>query len=108
MKVAVIMLTFIGLVSSAQAETGKASWYGPGFAGRRTACGQRFNPNALTAASKTHRCGSVVTVTNLRNHRSVLVTITDRGPFVRGRIIDLSKGAAAAIGMRGTDPVSVH
>lgn len=78
-------------------QNGGASWYGPGFHGRRTANGERFNQNALTAAHKTLKFGSLVRVT-YRN-RSVVVRINDAGPFVRGRVIDLSKAAAQAIGL---------
>lgn len=77
----------------------KASWYGPEFAGRRTSSGERFNPNQLTAASKTLPIGSVVRVTNVENGRSVNVRINDRGPYVRGRSLDLSRRAAQKIGM---------
>jgi len=77
----------------------KTSWYGPGFAGRRTSSGERFNPNQLTAASKTLPIGSVVRVTNVENGRSVNVRINDRGPYVRGRGLDLSRRAAQKIGI---------
>jgi rare lipoprotein A len=82
-------------------ETGKASYYGAGdgFNGKKTASGQTFNKNALTAAHKTLPFGTVVTVTNLSNGKSVSVTINDRGPYAKGRIIDLSEKAAAAIDM---------
>jgi len=76
-----------------------ASWYGPGFAGRPTSSGERFDPNQLTAASKTLPLGSVVHVTNVSNGRSVNVRINDRGPFVRGRSLDLSHRAAQKIGL---------
>jgi hypothetical protein len=76
-----------------------ASWYGPGFAGHRTSSGERFDPNQLTAASKTLPLGSVVHVTNVTNGRSVNVRINDRGPFVRGRSLDLSHRAAQKIGL---------
>ena len=76
-----------------------ASWYGPGFAGRRTSSGERFDPNRLTAASPTLPLGSVVHVTNISNGRSVNVRINDRGPFVRGRSLDLSHRAAQKIGL---------
>ena len=78
---------------------GKASWYGPGFAGRKTANGERFNPRALTAAHRTLPFGTKVRVTNLANGKSVVVRINDRGPYAGGRIIDLSKAAAGRIGM---------
>ncbi len=80
---------------------GRASYYGPGFAGRRTASGAIFHPERLTAAHRSLPLGTKVRVTNLHNGESVLVTINDRGPFVRGRQIDLSMGAARQIGMLG-------
>jgi hypothetical protein len=78
---------------------GLASWYGPGFAGRRTASGEVFDPAQLTAAHRTLPFGTRVRVTNLANGRSVEVRITDRGPFKPDRIIDLSRGAAEALDM---------
>jgi rare lipoprotein A (peptidoglycan hydrolase) len=92
-----------GVGQESQPETSghivKASWYGPGFSGRRTSSGERFNPNQLTAASKTLPIGSVVRVTNVENGRSVNVRINDRGPYVRGRSLDLSRRAAQKIGI---------
>jgi rare lipoprotein A len=90
--------------------SGVASWYGAAFAGRTTADGSSFNPNELTAAHKQLPFGSLVRVTNPRNGRSVVVEITDRGPFVAGREIDLSRAAAEAIGLRsqGTGRVGVE
>ncbi|MCW2783322.1 MAG: rare lipoprotein [Marmoricola sp.] len=87
-----------------------ASQYGvgDGYHGRRTASGEKFNTYALTAAHRTRRFGSYVTVTNLANGRSVAVRINDRGPFVRGRCIDLSRAAADAIGMGGLARVRVE
>jgi rare lipoprotein A len=79
--------------------SGQASWYGPGFHGRRTASGEVFNQNALTAAHRTLPFGTLVRVTNLSNDRQVVVRINDRGPYAHGRIIDLSAGAARAIGL---------
>lgn len=88
-------------------ERGTASWYGPGFNGKPTASGEKFNQSAMTAAHKTYPFGTVVRVTNLSNGRSVQVRINDRGPFVKNRIIDLSQGAAKKIDMiqAGTVPV---
>lgn len=80
---------------------GRASFYGPGFAGRKTASGAIFRPEELTAAHRSLPMGTRVRVTNLRNGQSVLVTINDRGPYVRGRHIDLSVAAARTIGMIG-------
>jgi peptidoglycan lytic transglycosylase len=85
----------------------KASWYGGNFSGHRTASGERFNPNSMTAASKTLPIGSIVHVTNPENGRSVNVRINDRGPYVRGRSLDLSRGAAHRIGLRGVAHVKV-
>ena len=76
--------------------TGKASYY---KSGKVTANGERFKPHGLTAAHRTLKFGTKVRVTNLRNGRKVIVRINDRGPFIRGRIIDLSLGAAKHIGM---------
>lgn len=82
-------------------EQGKASWYGPRFNGRRTASGERYNMNELTAAHRTLPFGTRVRVRSLVNGKEVEVRITDRGPFSRGRVIDLSRAAAEAIGMLG-------
>ena len=84
---------------SSFSEEGVAAWYGRKFAGRRTASGKRFNPEAMTAAHPSLPFGSRVRVTNLDNERTVEVTINDRGPTSPGRIIDLSLGAARKLGM---------
>ena len=81
-------------------ETGLASWYGDQFHGRPTATGERFDMNALTAAHKTLPLPGLVEVTNLANGRRIVVRVNDRGPFVDGRIIDLSRGAADALDLR--------
>lgn len=83
-------------------QQGKASWYGPGFHGRKTASGEIYNMNALTAAHKRLPLGTKVEVTNLENGKSVIVRITDRGPFHGDRVIDLSKAAAKQIGVIAT------
>lgn len=90
-------------------ETGIASWYGAAFHGNRTADGEIFNANALTAAHRTLPMPSIVQVTNLENGRSIQVRINDRGPFARGRIIDLSRRAAQLLGFEraGTTKVRV-
>jgi rare lipoprotein A len=80
-------------------ERGRASWYGPRFHGRRTASGETFNMHDLTAAHKTLPFGTRVRVRNLANGREVAVRINDRGPHVRGRVIDLSRAAAQQIGL---------
>lgn len=76
-----------------------ASWYGPKYHGRRTASGEVYDMYRLTAAHRSLPFGTKLRVTNLRSHRSVVVVVTDRGPFVRGREIDLSFAAAEKIGM---------
>ena len=90
--------------------SGQASWYGPGFDGRRTANGEVYNSNLLTAAHRSLPFGTKVRVTNMNNGRSVVVRINDRGPFSKGRIIDLSAGAARTINMidSGVAPVKVE
>lgn len=79
---------------------GTASWYGPRFAGRPTASGERFNPSELTAAHRTLPFGSLVRVTSERTGKSIVVRINDRGPFHGNRVIDLSEAAAEAIGLK--------
>jgi rare lipoprotein A len=101
--IASLLTAFLG---SADAEEGVASQYGR-EGGHRVACGGELNEGGLTAAHNTLPCGTRVRVTNKRNGQSVKVTITDRGPFVRGRVIDLTPAAAKAIGMNGTALVSV-
>jgi rare lipoprotein A len=81
-------------------EVGIASWYGPGFAWKRTADGERFDVNGLTAAHRLLPLNSFARVTNLENGRSVIVRINDRGPYFPGRIIDLSPRAAHELGMK--------
>ncbi len=90
---------------SSRSLRGLASYY---WQPQRVASGGWFNPNALTAAHKTLPFGTRVRVTNLRNGRSVVVRINDRGPFIRGRIIDLSKRAATVVGMRNAGVVPVR
>ena len=77
------------------------------FAGRRTASGERVSSGALTAAHRSLPFGTMVRVTNTRTNKSVVVRINDRGPFVRGRVIDLTPAGAHAIGMSGLAPVSL-
>jgi len=108
-------LAFIPLNSVANSDRnhslqGTASYYGGKFHGRKTASGERFNQEALTAAHKTLPLGTQVRVTNLRNGESVNVKINDRGPYHKGRVIDLSKGAARELRMinSGTAKVKVE
>ena len=106
MRIFVLSLcAFVCLEGAAQAQI--ATYYGQEFAGRRTASGETFNYNAMTAAHRTLPFGMRVRVTNSRNGRSIIVRINDRGPFVKGRSIDLSSGAARAIGMGSTADVHI-
>jgi rare lipoprotein A len=82
-------------------QTGIASWYGPGFHGKATASGDIYNQNDMTAAHQTLPLGSKVMVTNMENGRSAEVLVNDRGPFAKGRIIDLSYAAAQSVDMVG-------
>ena len=113
-----INLISLSLISQVQAKTkevspdfvqvGEASWYGPGFQGRKTANGERFNTHEMTAAHKTLPFNTLIKVTNLHNEATVVVRINDRGPFIRGRIIDLSKAAKEEIGMGGLAQVRLE
>jgi rare lipoprotein A len=91
-------------------ETGIASWYGADFHGKRTANGETYDMNVLSAAHRTLPLPSMVRVVNLRNGRSIAVRVNDRGPFARGRIIDLSRRAAQLLGFeqQGTTPVRIE
>ena len=102
-------MTFAPTGAAEAKQCAKASWYGPGFHGRTTANGETYNQNAMTAAHKGLKFGTKVRVTNQRNGKSVTLRINDRGPFVKGRIIDVSKAAAGKLGMRqsGVAPVCV-
>lgn len=91
--------------SSAMAQSGIASVYA--YSGEKTASGEKAHPGGLTAAHRTLPFGTKVKVTNKRNGRSVTVRINDRGPFVHGRIIDLTPAAARALGFSGLAPVEV-
>jgi rare lipoprotein A len=90
-------------------ERGMASWYGEQFQGRRTASGERFDMNAFTAAHKTLPFGTRVRVRHASTGKEVVVRINDRGPFTKGRVIDLSRAAAVSIGLiqTGVGPVVV-
>ena len=91
-------------------QTGEASWYGKGFHGKKTASGEKFDQNDLTAAHPTLPLGTEATVTNLETGKSVDVEITDRGPYTKGRDLDLSKKAAKEIDMTedGAAPVKIE
>lgn len=91
-------------------QLGVASWYGKYFEGRTTASGEPFDPTQLTCAHRTLPLGSVLRVTNLRNHKTVVVTVNDRGPVPEDRVIDLSQAAANVLGFsdQGLAPVKVE
>jgi len=91
-----------------EGEEGLASWYAGKFQGRQTASGEIFDTNKFTAAHKTLPFGTLVKVTNLDNGKTTVVRINDRGPFIPGRIIDLSRAAAVAIGMAGSGVARVR
>jgi len=105
--VSIVVTIFFSMLagSSATAETGIASVYA--YSGGKTASGERANPGGLTAAHRTLKFGTQVRVTNRRNGRNVVVRINDRGPFVRGRVIDITPAAARALGFSGLAPVTV-
>ena len=88
-------------------ERGLASWYGPRFQGKRTASGERFDTGAMTAAHKTWPFGTKVRVKSISTGKEVVVRINDRGPFIKGRIIDLSNAAAKALGFNGVHQVEI-
>jgi rare lipoprotein A len=94
--------------TDAPLETGIASWYGKPFHGRRTASGEVYDMHAMTAAHKTLPFSTQALVRNLANGREVVVRINDRGPFRRGRIIDLSRAAARALGIAGLAQVELR
>jgi rare lipoprotein A len=102
MKLKRLFFTLLGLssfvISVAQVQTGKASFYADKFEGIQTASGEKYRHNKLTGAHKTLPFGTKVRITNLANDKTVEVTINDRGPYVEGRIIDLSKAAAEELG----------
>ncbi len=120
MRRALAILVAVGLIAACSGnrkprtagvgyeEKGIASWYGPGFHGKRTANGEVYDMDAMTAAHKTLPFDLVVEVRNLDNGRSIRVRINDRGPFVRGRIIDLSREGAKQIGMLGPGTARVR
>ncbi len=89
------------------AQTVTATWYGKELAGNRTASGEIFKPNGLTAAHRSLRFGTCLLVGNPRTGKSVRVRVNDRGPFTKGISLDLSAGAARAIGMRSTQKVTM-
>lgn len=116
--VAVVCAVIVGVLtygdpkakSEAYTQRGSASWYGAEFQGKKTASGERFDADDMTAAHRKLPLGTKVEVTNLDNGKTVEVEINDRGPYAKGRIIDLSKAAAKKLGMTqdGTAPVEIE
>ena len=108
----VLILCFFFPLSSDSFENspqyGNASWYGGRFHGRKTASGERFDMHSFTGAHRELPFGTIIRVTNLRNGREVYVRVNDRGPFVKGRIVDLSRAAAKAIGFNGRGVIRVR
>lgn len=100
----VIMIAGVGAPAKANSQTGVASWY---QMGHTTANGEKYNPDGMTAAHRTLPFGTVVQVKNLRNGRTVRLRINDRGPFVGGRIIDVSRGGARQLGLIATGTARV-
>ena len=96
--------TFVTFSDAQAAGCGRASWYA---LTSRTASGERMNPNLMTAAHRSLRFGTKVKVTNANNGKSVVVRINDRGPFIKGRVLDLSKGAAGRLGFIGAGHTKV-
>ena len=114
LAVSALVLSGSFVATAAEAHThhatggyGLASWYGPGFGGHRTANGERFDGGAFTAAHRSFPFGAQVRVTSRRTGRSIVVRINDRGPFAAGRVIDLTRAASRALGMDGTEPVTL-
>ena len=102
---AAMAVAFFHQAAPALAQCGKASWYAEHG---RTASGERMKPGARTAAHRTLPFGTLVEVENLRNGRTVVVRINDRGPFIKGRVIDLARGAASELGMISAGTASVR
>jgi len=94
--------------ASASGQTGMASWYGGRWIGRLTASGERYRAADMTAAHRSLRFGTMVRVTNLRNNRTTVVRINNRGPYTKGRILDLSQRAATDLGMMGSGVAKVR
>ena len=97
-----------GMPRKGRPQIGKASWYGPKYHGRKTACGEIFDMHKISAAHKKLPLGSVVKVTNLKNGKTLIVRVNDRGPYIRGRIIDLSFAAAKKLDMLEDGVVKVR
>mgnify|MGYP000844731551 FL=1 len=107
-KLPVILILFILAIGSYSQEIGKASYYGNNLHGRKTANGKPYHRDSLTCAHRSYPFGTLLKIQNLNNGKEVIVKVTDRGPFVRGRIVDLSYAAAKQIGLIGHGTVRVE
>jgi rare lipoprotein A len=96
------------ITSKARPHIGKASWYGPGFLGRHMASGKVYRPDAIFVAHRSYRFGTTLRITNLQNNKVIVATVEDRGPYIPGRSLDLSRRAAKELAMveEGVTPVS--
>jgi rare lipoprotein A len=108
MRIQIAIILVLLSTPAFAAQTMRATWYGHELAGNRTASGERFNPNGHTAAHRTLPFGTCLRVANPKTGRSVSVRVNDRGPFTKGVSLDLSYGAARAIGMHSTQNVTVN
>ena len=107
-RIALVLASLMLLATAARAEQVRAAWYGNELRGHRTASGEMFNPDGLTAAHKSLPFGTCLVVGNPKTGKTVAVRVNDRGPFVSGLTLDLSSGAARAIGMRSTENVTMR
>ncbi len=105
-----LLLPLFAISGEVYPQYGNASWYGKSFQGKKTASGERFDQHSFTGAHRSLPFGTLVRVINLRNGKDVVITVNDRGPFIRGRIIDISRAAASSIGIlsRGVTRVRVE
>ena len=107
-RITLILTTCATFLAPTITQAGLASWYGPGFHGKRTANGEVFNQNAMTTASNSHKMGTKLLVTNIKNGKSVVVRVNDTGGFSKyGRTLDLSKAAFYKIASPGQGVVKV-
>jgi rare lipoprotein A len=107
MRFWLILASIVVATPAYAGNTVRATWYGSELAGNRTASGERFNPSGLTAAHRTLPFGTCLVVGNPKTGRTTKVRVNDRGPFTKGVSLDLSHGAARAIGMRSTQSVTM-
>lgn len=100
--------SFTQPISPDQTLNGHVSWYGPGFYGRRTANGERFNREAMTVAHRTLPFGTIIRIIDTQTNRAILARVNDRGPFCRGRLLDMSEAAASKLGVKGRGTAAVR